>query len=101
MNFNDLNNLRQLDSDIREQVRVIEEEKRKLDGKIAKLLRRKREALDYISKIEDPQTRQIIFLRYIKGMSWGQVAIKIGGGNTSSGVRKRAARYIQAHEDTD
>ena len=100
MNLNDLNNLRHLDSEIKEYRKAIAESDgsgrydKALAEKISELMRKKQEAFDFISSIEDSQTRQIIFLRFIKGMTWGQVAIKVGGGNTDEGVRKRAVRYI-------
>lgn len=102
MNLQDFNNLRFLDLEIREYRKAAREQqcseqyRQALDAKAAELMVRKQEAFDFISRIEDSQTRQIIFLRFIKGLSWGQVAVKIGGGNTDEGVRKRAVRYIRS-----
>ena len=41
----------------------------------------------FIQSIDDSQMRQIMTLRYINGLSWRQVAMSIGGGNTEDGVR--------------
>lgn len=48
----------------------------------------------FILEIEDAQLRNIMYLRFVKRMSWQSIAIKIGGGNTASGVRMRCKRYI-------
>lgn len=48
----------------------------------------------YIASVEDSLIRQIISLRYINGLSWVQVAMSIGGGNTADGLRMLADRYL-------
>lgn len=52
----------------------------------------------YISGIEDPLIRRIIWLKKVKGKSWGEVARAIGGGNTSDGVRKTYFRFLNKRE---
>lgn len=49
----------------------------------------------YIASVEDAQMRMIFQLRYVRGMSWQQVATRIGGGNTADGVRKAHDRYLK------
>ena len=49
----------------------------------------------YILDVEDPQLRQIMFLRFVKRLSWQAVANRIGGGNTADGVRMRCNRYVK------
>lgn len=53
--------------------------------------------ISYIAKIDDALTRRIFELRYIEQCSWGQIAMRIGGGNTQEGVRKRHTRYLKDH----
>lgn len=53
----------------------------------------------WISAIPDSLTRQIFTLRFVDGMSWVEVAVQIGGGNTVEGVKKRCYRYL--HEDPE
>lgn len=53
---------------------------------------------EYILTVEDVQLRQIMFLRFIEHMTWREVAMRIGGGNTEDGVRKRCNRYIRQKE---
>lgn len=50
----------------------------------------------YIADIPDSLTRLIFELRFAQQLSWLQVAIRVGGGNTVSGVKKRCYRYIAA-----
>ncbi len=49
----------------------------------------------YISGVEDAQMRMILSLRYVDGLSWNQVALHIGGDNTSDSVRKAHERFLK------
>lgn len=53
----------------------------------------------YIAGIPDSLTRQIFALRFINGLTWYQVAMHIGGGNTEEGVRQRVYRYLKSEEN--
>lgn len=48
----------------------------------------------YISTIQDSQTRIIFRLRFIRGMTWKEVASAVGGRNTEAGVKAACYRYI-------
>ena len=48
----------------------------------------------YISNIDDSMIRQIIFLRFIQGYTWVQVAAEIGGGNSPDSIRMMMKRYL-------
>ena len=50
----------------------------------------------YIADIPDGLTRQIFALRFIDGLSWYKVAVRVGGGNTDESVRKRVYRYLHS-----
>lgn len=50
----------------------------------------------YISTIQDDQTRMIFRLRFLRCMSWPQVAEAIGGRNTVSGVRSICYRHLKS-----
>lgn len=52
----------------------------------------------YIADIPDSLTRQIFTLRFINGLTWYQVAMHIGGGNTDDSVRKTCDRYLASQE---
>jgi hypothetical protein len=51
----------------------------------------------YIAGVDDSMMRQILTLRYIHGLSWVQVAHRIGGGNTEDSVRMAHNRYLRSH----
>lgn len=53
----------------------------------------------YIADIPDSLTRQIFTLRFINGLTWYQVAMHIGGGNTEDSVRQRVYRYLKSKEN--
>ncbi len=48
----------------------------------------------FVEGIEDSQMRMILSLRYINGLSWNQVAVSIGGGNTEKGIQMMANRFL-------
>ena len=52
----------------------------------------------WIDEIPDSLTRQIFRCRFVEGMSWVEVSVQIGGGNTVDGVKKRCYRYL--HDGT-
>lgn len=53
----------------------------------------------FILDVQDAQLRQIMFLRFVKRLSWQAIANRIGGGNTADGVRKRCTRYVRNTEN--
>lgn len=48
----------------------------------------------YIASVQDSLTRQIMALRFVNGMSWNQVAMRVGGGNTEGSVKMVCYRYL-------
>lgn len=48
----------------------------------------------YIANVDDSYMRQILTLRYAYNYSWRKVALRIGGGNTADGVKKRCQRFV-------
>lgn len=54
-----------------------------------------REIAAFIKEVEDPLVRAIIYGRYIKGMTWNQLAATIGGKNTPDSLRKMHNRYFR------
>ena len=50
---------------------------------------------EYISSLSDSHIRRIISLRVVEGLSWGKIAIKMGGNNTEDSVRMCYNRFIE------
>lgn len=65
-----------------------------LEARIAQSAVEYNRLMCYINGIPDPLTRQIFTLRFVNGLSWNQVALRVGGGNTGDGVRKHAMRFL-------
>ena len=49
---------------------------------------------DFIASVEDSRMRRIIDLRFLQGLSWQQVAARIGG-NTESSVKMSFQRFME------
>lgn len=49
----------------------------------------------YIESVDDSTARLLMRYKYLDGMSWAQVARKLGGGNTREGVRKIVQRALK------
>ena len=65
-----------------------------LEARIAQSAVEYNRLMRYINGISDSLTRQIFTLRFVSGLSWNQVALHIGGGNTGDGVRKHTMRFL-------
>lgn len=53
----------------------------------------------FISAIENDQTRMIFRLRFLRCLTWGEVAAVIGGRNTEAGVKNICYRYLESCDD--
>ena len=53
--------------------------------------------LRYIARVDDSLVRQVLSLRFVSGLSWAEVARRIGGNNTEAGVKMACYRYIRSH----
>ena len=51
-----------------------------------------------IAGIASDQTRLICKLRFLRGLTWNEVAGVIGGGNTADGVRMICGRQLKDHK---
>ena len=59
------------------------------------LNRKTNEIEEFIAHVPDSRIRRIINLRFVEGLTWNQVADRIGGGNTDESVKKMYQRYIK------
>lgn len=69
--------------------------KRSIEIKIQRSWRQLVKLQAFINGVEDCQLQEILTLRYVNGLSWNQVAVCIGGGNTADGVRKMHDRFLK------
>lgn len=51
----------------------------------------------FIQSVDDPLVRQIMVYRFEKCMNWGQIAVAIGGNNSTESLRKKLYRYLRKH----
>lgn len=89
-------------SEVRDKVGDLIVEIEDVKGEIERLKiemdRVEREIACYIETIPDIQTRLIFRLRFLRCMTWDEVADTIGGRNTVSGVKKTCYRYLDAEK---
>lgn len=81
---------------------AVEQGYESIDGVISyysdklKKLEEKKENIDrFFDEIPSEYLRQIFKLKFVKALSWSQVARKIGGNNTKDSVKKTCYRYIK------
>lgn len=72
----------------------IERCKQLIERCMKKSIQEYKKLIIYISNIDDSMIRQIIFLRFIQGHTWVQVAAEIGGGNSPDSIRMMVKRYL-------
>lgn len=82
-------------SRVEDGVEAIDEAERQLQEILTKRKHEKQKLIQYIDTIPDSQTRQMFTYRFVDTLTWGQVAKKIGGKNTSDGVRKKVMRFLE------
>lgn len=63
-----------------------------------KTLIKTKEIYEYMRDLNDSMMRQIIKYRCIELMTWSEVAVKIGGGNTADSVRMAYNRHVERQE---
>lgn len=68
---------------------------RKLAEAEEKLLELTNAAEEYINGIEDSQMRRIVRYRFLDGLSWNEVAGRLGGNNTEGSVKMAFGRFFE------
>ena len=53
---------------------------------------------DYLLTVRDPRMRQILSGRYVEGLTYLQIAQRLGRCNTADGVRMALARFLEGIE---
>ncbi len=93
-----LDNLRELKKEIpmwQEALKNSTDEKtaKAIENHLSEIVKAEQEVTKYILEYPDPVTRQLLYLRCVKGLKWDAVAYRIGGGNTADSVRKMYERF--------
>lgn len=73
-------------ADLKERIRYLENEIAVAEQEVAR----------FITAIPDEQLRVIFRLRFLRGLTWGEVAAVVGGRNTEDGVKTSAYRYLNS-----
>lgn len=80
--------------DIQGHNRKIRRLKATLGRRLEKLISVREELEEYIASIPDSEIRQILTLRYVEGLSWQQIAMKLGTAGDGSTERKKHDRFL-------
>jgi len=78
---------------LREMVPELADLKRRYGETLARAREEYEEAVQWIDEVTDPFVRMILRYRYLDGLTWHQVAFKIGN-NTADSVRMAVNRYV-------
>jgi len=78
---------------------VIEIEDRIRDEQ-KKYIQERKSIEDYINSVEEYQMRCILLCRFVDLMTWNQIALYIGGGNTEDSVKKACYRFLKKSEES-
>lgn len=73
-------------ADLKERIRYLENE----------IEVEEQEVTRFITSIPDEQLRIIFRLRFLRGLTWGEVAAVVGGRNTEEAVKSSAYRYLNS-----
>ncbi len=65
-----------------------------IEAKYRRCLAEQQRLEAYIAGIEDSFVRQIFTCRFVEGLSWRQVADKVGGKNTADALRMLSKRFL-------
>lgn len=76
-------------ADMKERIRFLEEEIAREGVKVSA----------FIAGIENDQTRMIFRLRFLRCLTWGEVAAVIGGRNTEAAVKNVCYRYLESCDE--
>lgn len=75
--------------------RLLEERKEVLDLLELESMRELNQVEKFIKGIKDIHIRRIVNLRIVNGLSWNEVADKMGGGNTEGSVKMAFQRFME------
>lgn len=65
-------------------------------GILAKIQIQRKNIIEYIENIDDPELRQILYLRSVSCMNWYQIAKELGEGYSADAVKQRYYRHFKS-----
>ena len=68
-----------------------------IEQKFRRCVQEQRRLEQYIADIDDSFIRLVFICRFAEGLSWQQVANKLGGHNTADGLRMISKRFLLKH----
>ncbi len=71
---------------LKDRIRELEEESQQAESEIS----------TYINAVQDERMRTIFYLRFLRCLTWGEVAATIGGKNTEKGIQNACYRYLKS-----
>ena len=66
-----------------------------IEAKLQRCVAQRDTMEQYISSIQDSFIQQIFTLRYVEGLPWLKVSLRLGGVNTPENLRMIASRYLK------
>ncbi len=62
---------------------------------------REPQVLEFIAEVKDDKTRTMLRLRFVRGLSWKEVASIMGRWTTTNGVKSACYRALRERSDTE
>ena len=81
--------------ELKELLRRLGIQKAQLERAEAKVTENVKAAEDFIQGVTDSRMRRLLRYRYLDGLSWPDVSIRMGGRHTAESCRKSVERFLQ------
>lgn len=72
-----------------------------IQGKLIERMKERARIEQYIAEIDDSYIRQIITLRFVDLLQWGEVAYKLGRSASEDSVKKTFYRFLKSQKGGD
>lgn len=89
---------KEYDAELQAKKKTLAERKSTLEALEQKVSEQLNDVERFICGIKDSQIRLIVRFKYVHGLSWVQVASRLGGNNTENGVKTAFHRYFKKNQ---